>query len=583
MQQVSVLIQPRKRVSPSPTVEEDDIPYSEAQNQGLTRKRLQLQNESHGSVVETPKTPSGSSEASSPIHEASPVREELPILQASPTPQSNKTRGNLRGRSNVNYDMRFHPADIILRPNHAATRAARQITAKSEIDTKVSLKPDHNEGEQTESRNRVRDCSVKNEGNPENEHRYTRTGRQVKVADYDMKYHPMDDVLRPKAAAKRYVHFQGLSSSPTSSPTLSISLLPDGIDGLENTTTLVESSTGASPEGKGPFSKPLPRNWSQTSEFDRRLYQLQQGAPPTVESLPLRWSQVVSRLVEERHLTIRQLGNCGGHVALQRRYEAIREAVRESFGISSVDSLKDGLTWMYAEDIQIFDLSVSHKYWRHHRDSIVAQSTDATPNSTASQHHIEDFAAKESFSFATESTDLSDSIVPADNEDLLRETDEGLLQMLRNELLTNIQPFMSENEVEELVSQQNSKDGEKPEFITQNDDHQHHHMHDQSPLSERDDELPLSRNAPPGVFRAAQRMRNGRRSQSLDSKEEQDRQPRAIQARIDEVDYQSIFGSASPSVPTISTSSNPLDRTATVSSTATGGRFSSRPVAMDFF
>lgn len=53
----------------------------------------------------------------------------------SPTSHSQRTREGLRGRTKVNYDMRFHPADEILRPNYPATRAARQTSEGSESDS----------------------------------------------------------------------------------------------------------------------------------------------------------------------------------------------------------------------------------------------------------------------------------------------------------------------------------------------------------------------------------------------------------------------------------------------------------------
>ena len=43
----------------------------------------------------------------------------------------------------------------------------------------------------------------------------TRSGRSVKPANYDMKYHPMDAVLRPKASKKQCTSFDRSSVGST--------------------------------------------------------------------------------------------------------------------------------------------------------------------------------------------------------------------------------------------------------------------------------------------------------------------------------------------------------------------------------
>ena len=152
---------------------------------------------------------------------------------SSPKNVCHSTRGSRRVRAAVNYDMHFHPADVVLRPNHAATKAAREKTREAEntSDGDVSRNSHYDGADENQSPSAK---STKGSTKPDFAvviplHRTTRSGRNVKAANYNMKHHPMDDALRPKTAAKRSERFQELS--PSSKPAID-QVVPAG-DGLQ--------------------------------------------------------------------------------------------------------------------------------------------------------------------------------------------------------------------------------------------------------------------------------------------------------------------------------------------------------------
>ena len=413
---------------------------------------------SHDNVIGTPRRPS--EDLKNALTDQTP----LPSLDAQ------RTRGSLRSRTKVNYDMRFHPVDEVLRPNHAATRAARRTT------------PDD-----------MSKRSLKQEVVPEAIHHFTRTGRQVKAANYDMKRHPMDDTLRPKAAAKRGVRFQGLPSSPSDSK---LEPTDVGISSIDIPFLSVASAND------NLFQKPLSGAWNELSDLDRRVYQLQHGASPKSELLPLNWAELVTRLVEENLLAMEQLGAYGGYAALEARYEEVRLAIRESFGPNVEEEPKHEkeLQWMYIESAYIFDLPSGHKYWRHHCESVVTQSCE---NDSKIQLPLSTENSEKPF--------RSNVKEPVEGQIALPGPEESLIQALHNKISVSIQPFMSEDEVDELMSQQESQ-RKKPVNVGSVDSIE---SMDREPgiaaWSSESDGSQLSPNAPPGVRRAAHRMRNIKR------------------------------------------------------------------------
>ena len=291
---------------------------------------------------------------------------------------SRSTRGSLRIHAPVNYDMRFHPADRVLRPNHAATKAARvkageEMDDEDEADTEDT---DDDEGNQNQS---SEDWSTENENmssSPENKaktsfavvvpsYRATRFGRNVRAANYDMKHHPMDDILRPKASAKRSVRFKGLSSSPTPQSTSSLET-----EKSENAANELHQTTEA--EYEDPFTNPPTTDWNGLGNLNRRLFQMQQGTPIESDVIPLSWSNVFKNLKDEQLLSHPQLGASGGYTALKAHYEEVRHAIVRLFGAEAEEEPHDigQLEWIRAEGSRVYELSNGHRYWKHRSDSV---------------------------------------------------------------------------------------------------------------------------------------------------------------------------------------------------------------------
>jgi hypothetical protein len=83
-----------------------------------------------------------------------------------------------------------------------------------------------------------------------------------------MKHHPMDDMLRPKAAAKRSVRFRRSSET----------YLNGTMVDKENPPAAKENSPAAK-DVENPFNRPIRAEWEDFEPFDRRIYVLQKGAP----------------------------------------------------------------------------------------------------------------------------------------------------------------------------------------------------------------------------------------------------------------------------------------------------------------
>ena len=513
----SAKARPNEKRSSSPAEDEEDTQHSINDAERSTPKRPKMQRElSYDNLITTPKK----SGAFKP-----PLTAETP----SPTPHAHGTRGTLRGRPRVNYDMRFHPADKVLRPNHAATKAAQQADQDSqendsEVDDDVVVLPSEDEDRVAEGATEALKSTVKHEVPEAVHHRSTRSGRQVRAANYDMKHHPMDDTLRPKAAAKRSVRFKGLPASPTPSPSTPKTT-------KKSKTVNRKSESSPTPTYDDPFTKPLSGDWSQLNDFDGRIYQLQRGAPLESDVLPLKWSKVVKTLIGEELLSKEQLGACGGHAALKARYEEVRIAVRESFGVAAEDEPmnNDQLEWMQVEDVRVFDLRGGEKYWKHKRDSIVTREIEDVNDLEAAEHsegyrttreELDEDSAVQSPTAAAKSEVLSDRASEVTTEDpvMLPDPEASLMASLRNDISASIESFMSQDEVEELISQQESrkKDGVIAGLSNDNPDDKEDDTDE--PASSQSDDLQFSPTVPPGVQRAARRLQHTKRTQEKEKK-----------------------------------------------------------------
>ncbi|MCJ1424518.1 hypothetical protein MMC29_002406 [Sticta canariensis] len=241
---------------------------------------------------------------------------------------------------------------------------------------------------------------------------------------YDMKYHPMDEVLRPNSHATLSARSQKLVGSSLSnsltrvkerendhsnpdmerkrphisknqptrnSPRFTRSDKQSEKRAKYNDDQLrrelrkshslwlkkvsipaTSSSSTASPgvEFNNPFTKPTSPDWRNLEHFDRRVYILQKGAPVQGTTLPLEWNQVVEILVMEGFFTEREFKSVGGLTALTSRYETIRLEIEGFFKSAPEPADKRNWPIRYAEDLRVFELGSGTKYWRHQRHSI---------------------------------------------------------------------------------------------------------------------------------------------------------------------------------------------------------------------
>lgn len=239
---------------------------------------------------------------------------------------------------------------------------------------------------------------------------------------YDMKYHPMDEVLRPnapttaKARSQRLALFcdpsdltppkdnrqDGLGSCRkrkrarplrTSSPTLKMraDAQAERKLGSDTTSCVTEVGTQLNAAEKDPFSvmqssmvrkcsnhtpspeidtghpfkMPNPSDWDGMEGFNRRLYLLQQGAPLGGNTLPVSWHQAASILIMEGFFTEKQFENFGGVAALISWYETVHREVEAFFrSIPELVDKRDCLTKL-AEDEKVSKLSSGVGYRQH--------------------------------------------------------------------------------------------------------------------------------------------------------------------------------------------------------------------------
>lgn len=277
------------------------------------------------------------------------------VKDVSPSPKRQRiTRADSLGHRQVDYDMKYHPMDEVLRPNAAAKRRAYDHLPQQLSDDNES-QGSSDEGSDLHIPKIVQNPITDQETTPVR-HRTTRAETLgEKPVDYDMKHHPMDDILRPKAAAKRSVWFNSVSPATVS----------------EKTAKASKIWSIAKDDPKNPFTKPTMTDWKKLQAFDRRVYLLQKGSPINGNTLPLKWSKVIEALIEDGFFTCEQLKAWGGVGALKSRYESVRKGIEGFFGAKPEPTNKMGWQIRHAEDFDVYDKGVGEKYWQSHGDSIV--------------------------------------------------------------------------------------------------------------------------------------------------------------------------------------------------------------------
>lgn len=215
-----------------------------------------------------------------------------------------------------------------------------------------------------------------------------------KLVNYDMKYHPMDDVLRPGVVALRQTRKSDrtlrprpILKKPEQKRTLKDSTLPEAI--TDPATGLDAGSALPSPVNHGniqlerlgktekqakfdPLALPLPNEFRRMEGLDQHLYVLQEGAPIKGATLPMSWPEVIEKLRGADLVTIRQLQAWGGTKALKSRYAAICDKMNELFGVPN-QQRENPVDWIVrrVEGSHVLKQEPGTKYWTHHEDSVV--------------------------------------------------------------------------------------------------------------------------------------------------------------------------------------------------------------------
>ncbi|KAI9821636.1 MAG: hypothetical protein M1827_002217 [Pycnora praestabilis] len=222
-----------------------------------------------------------------------------------------------------------------------------------------------------------------------------------KDTDYDMKHHPMNDVLRPSQAGKRHVtddllpHFpspkrrRSIRGSAVEKPKVNYDMkhhpMDDGIEtptlkksansiNSTKTSTQKRSESLSVKDPDNPFSQPIPSDWQEFEAYDRRVYLLQMGSPVKGTALPLKWPQCVDTLIKEKHFTRKQLLAWGGNDAVRSRYNKVRLSLQKSFRAKDEPENRKDLIYSVVEEFDVYDLKGNDQKYVRKEMFVAAES-----------------------------------------------------------------------------------------------------------------------------------------------------------------------------------------------------------------
>lgn len=202
----------------------------------------------------------------------------------------------------------------------------------------------------------------------------------TKAVDYDMKHHPMDDTMRPNAAAKRAAvtsSTPSMNGKGSNKSSVSIGRRSSTANLRTTTSRSTRRKTSAKQEVSTLLDKPLENRWLDLAPFDRRIFRLQAGAPASGKTLPFKWHQLADQLDQEGVLTKAQLKACGGVKALIERYELVRLHVQELFGAADEATDRTDFNISHAEGFDVYDLVGSKAEYVHVKDRDTAAGHSA--------------------------------------------------------------------------------------------------------------------------------------------------------------------------------------------------------------
>ncbi|KAL9588796.1 MAG: hypothetical protein Q9203_002394 [Teloschistes exilis] len=351
--------------------------------------------------------------------------------------RTTRTTRPTRSGKTMNYDMKYHPMDDILRPHQSAIRkAAHGITRQSYAETSESstiidgssdsVITDRSESASIASPDpltRPYRPTAPISGTPSSR-RVTRDRNREKPISYNMKHHPMDDFLRPADARKRRAKWaQGLVEADE---------LPTAVDSTPSVTTDLDTAEGmfsdvqeedqiyastVSPELQpnfpGSHTAPLVQSpapaqsqlnrlatgnrethldaipnitpWRSLKDDDRLLYLVQKGTPLDSNIMPVAWTDVATALDLKPDSFSDSVGVLQTIEQLQARYSHVYKTVQDYFGATPEPS--ENPTLRYAEGFDVYDCDVGDSYWAHSIDSVVCP-TDVAEVAPVADHQV---------------------------------------------------------------------------------------------------------------------------------------------------------------------------------------------------
>lgn len=375
--------------------------------------------------IESPKSPS---KTSNPVHlvRTSPARPVVRPRIGSPSSRR-VTRAEVHGEKEVDYDMKHHPMDEVLRPRQSASRkAAHAADAGSVTKTtgfsELLIDESHDEvtlGMLNSSLKTSLRVFVAGAGpvlRPErlrsdspSRQRVTREKNREKLVGYNMKHHPMDSLLRPVQARKRLEKWSTVTdgSLPTIDPKKNVvkvlkqakqsevEVRGQGQVSLPCSTTEEQPLTTPSRNQYIPTAlAPLVTDpatidhrrslvsqqgigWKSLNSDDRLIYLLQKGAPLSGKHLPINWPAAAGALRIDQAAEKLE--------AIKNRYEMVRRGLQKFFGAEAEPTEPADMTIRYAEDFDVYDYEIGDKYWHHSIDSIVKPTHLTTISPVARQ------------------------------------------------------------------------------------------------------------------------------------------------------------------------------------------------------
>lgn len=262
-----------------------------------------------------------------------------PILPRAGSPSSRRvTRAELNGEKPVMYNMRHHPADVVLRP--AAARRVIDEWSKGSDRTSPPIVAGR-----------------------------SKTPSKAKAKHTDSK-------ITEEAPATPLSPVSSEEPIPTSSSPDTPAALPQAQ--IEDLLLVMYPGGSLTDE----VSK---LGWKSLSESDRLLYLLQQGAYDNSEMLPLSWMDAALSLRKRFGLgdfpSTEQATNEVD--ALRARYRSVSQHMQDFFGAELEPATKEDETFYYAEDFDVYDLEPGDKYFKRRSDCIVMASLMPTMDEKA--------------------------------------------------------------------------------------------------------------------------------------------------------------------------------------------------------